>query len=141
MQDKLKVPCAKTELKKIRQFVRDHIKELPISSLEKDRIILAIDEASSNAIIHGNKCDHSKTLKVVITTNPQSIKVKIFDIGDDIFNPVLHYQKDMQELIKNRQKGGMGLKLIHDVMDKVNYYKKNDHRICALTKHISPPHS
>jgi serine/threonine-protein kinase RsbW len=136
MKAKLTVPCAKSQLKKIRHFVRNQLNSLPISDLEKDRIILAIDEASSNAIIHGNKCDSNKNIKIIVQKDQSLLKVKIYDIGEEEFNPVLHYRKDMNELIKNRQKGGMGLKLIHDVMDEVDYYKQNDKSVCALIKRL-----
>jgi serine/threonine-protein kinase RsbW len=49
-------------------------------------IDMAIREAVTNAVVHGNKQDHSKQIHVAIKSSPEAIEISVHDEGSG-FNP------------------------------------------------------
>lgn len=71
----------------VRQQVLDAISSALMSYklstvITGDEIILAVDEAITNAMEHGNKWDPQKKIHVEIIENSISINIKITDEGD-----------------------------------------------------------
>ncbi len=138
MANNISVICNKNELKKIRSFVNQHLKDLPFSSKEKHEIVLAVDEACANAIIHGNACDEGKSIDVVLTHDNSTLSVTVSDVGDIDFVEKRVMKKDLERLARERKKGGMGLHLIFAIMDEVRFYTRNKRSYCTLIKNL--PH-
>ena len=136
MKKSFTTACSKDKLKDIRSFIKDCIKPLELKDIEKSQIVLAIDEACANAIIHGNDCDEDKRINLDVSVTKKELKVEIYDIGPKDFDQLQYTRKRIKEIIQNKQKGGMGLKLMHAIMDDVFYYSKNDAYICSLTKKL-----
>ena len=131
-------PCCRKGLGDIRHFVSQQIKDAKLSDLEKGQIILAVDEACANAIIHGNDCDNSKELRLELEIDEDRISVEISDIGN--YQPRVKGNRSTQEVvgdcIQNKRKGGLGLRLMYGVMDNVKYYSRGSTNICSLTKRL-----
>ena len=79
-----------------RKKSRDHIMGMISSTLKnlqaptlrsQDEIILAVDEAITNAMEHGNKWDPHKTIHISITKNSRSINISITDEGEGFRPP------------------------------------------------------
>ena len=136
MKAEYKCTCSRENLEHIRQFVVQQLDPVPISQSRKGQIVLAIDEACANAIIHGNKVDESKEILVVISLNDNLLEVEISDIGPNKISYVEGAGTDIKQLVKERQKGGLGLKLMHSIMDQVIFAKVDGRNVCKLQKNI-----
>lgn len=97
------------------------------------KVAIATDEAITNVIRHAykGKPDKKITLKVEITA--ESLIIKIIHTGkalkkEDINLPV------MKEYIANRRVGGLGLYIINQFMDEVDYRVGKEH-CCQMTKY------
>ena len=44
------------------------------------------------------------------------ITIEIFDIGTDDFNELISFRREIEEIVKSKQPGGMGLKLVNIFM-------------------------
>lgn len=130
------VPCLKECLYEIRLFVANQLIEIQLSETDKAQIILAIDEACSNAIIHGNKCDKNRMLRLTIDVCQEEIKVEISDIGEQLPTTPPNVDFDIQENVANKMKGGLGLRLIRNIMDNVDYYHRGNIGVCSLSKRL-----
>jgi serine/threonine-protein kinase RsbW len=100
-------------------------------------VVLAIDEAVANAIIHGNNNDATKRLELDLDINDKRIFIEINDVG--LFDKELReqkIQKDLKDIIKDKQKGGLGLKLIYSIMDIVNFYTIENKSYLMMVKLI-----
>ncbi len=129
--------CCKNQLGKIRNFVSEQISTAQLSEIEKNQVILAVDEACANAIIHGNNCDEKRELKLALDVNQERIYVEIHDVGNFRPNEVNWSSRDLiRTCVKNKRKGGLGLNLMHRIMDSVQYYNNGKINVCALTKEI-----
>jgi len=130
--------CSKTQLSNIRTFITQQLAPLQLSAIEKNQLVLAIDEACANAIIHGNLCNHQRTLQIELEINTSEIIIEIFDIGNYRPNEMNFMPRDfIDDCIKNKRKGGLGLQLMHRIMDNVRYYSRGEVNVCALHKKIT----
>lgn len=135
MKANFKIACQRENLYEIRRFVRKTLEPFELSNTLQYRIVLAVDEACSNAIIHGNLCDEYKQLHLEIELKDGLLKIEIYDVGNysqEYFE--LHRDKKMQEHIEDKDKGGLGLKIIYTIMDDVRFYTRNNFNVCHLSK-------
>lgn len=130
--------CAREKLSDIRRFLRQTLAQVDVAEPIRQEIVLAVDEACANAIIHGNHCDASRHLHLEVKTVDGKLVVEISDVGDFEQDLAQHEDYDLESLIEQRKKGGLGLKLIYTLMDQVNYHKEGSRNICTLTKNL--PH-
>lgn len=136
MKTKYTTICSREKLADIRKFLSSVLIDLRIADPVKNEIILAVDEACANAMIHGNQCDENKTLQLEIELDENRLVVEISDVGDTSFTDIHHEEKTIENLIQQRKKGGLGLKLIYSIMDEVTYYSSGTRNICSLTKRL-----
>ncbi len=128
--------CSKVNLRSIRSFITEQLEDVKLTRREKSQIVLAVDEACANAIIHGNKCDETKEIQISVETDSDKIVIEIIDEGINEVPFGFVPEKDIKNLIKEKRKGGIGLKLINEIMDEIHFYKKNNRNVCILIKGI-----
>lgn len=131
-------PCSTEQLRCIRNFISQQIAQTALSEQERHQVILAVDEACANAIIHGNACDDNRNLCLEIDVKKDKIAIEIYDIGNYRPNEMNWAARNIRNNIRQKKKGGMGLRIIHYVMDKVRYYNRGKVNVCRLTKKIMP---
>jgi len=133
----LDISCQRERLQEVRAFMRKALAPLSLPDTLTYKIILAVDEACANAIIHGNNCDEKKTIHIELNIEDQMLYIKIQDVGQYSKEKLEAYnKKSIEDRIHDRDKGGLGLKLIHLIMDEVNFYQKGEAHICYLAKAI-----
>ena len=69
-------------LTKVEEFISEIADEYNIDDELKNSLTLSVSEASSNAMVHGNKLDPRKFVDIRISVNEDKIKVVIKDEGD-----------------------------------------------------------
>jgi serine/threonine-protein kinase RsbW len=136
MQDQIKVGCSIGNLKIIRQFVRSFFNRIEVSEIERDMIILAIDEVCSNAIIHGNANNSEKEIEINIQNHAHAFEIHIKDQGV-YHNPLQHQETAISNLIDEQHKGGMGLMLVKRIMDSIHYTRDLNTNVFSMTKYIA----
>lgn len=129
------VACRREELRTIREQFGEALTSHGVAGLERDQIILAVDEACANAIIHGNDADENQRISVEAELQDLELTVRVKDVGEFEFSPSM-IDKDISWYLKNRMRGGLGLKLIHVIMDEVRFEKENDAFVCVMVKKI-----
>lgn len=97
----------------------NEIKEKVDINLEKYyNILIAVTEAFNNAIIHGNKLDKNKKVRLDIQANSQRMEVHVFDEGTG-FNPKeLADPRAPENLLKE---SGRGVLLINELSDECEF--------------------
>ncbi|NTW50682.1 MAG: ATP-binding protein [Chlorobiales bacterium] len=123
------------ELCSIRCFVADAAKQAGFSDDDTERIVLAVDEACTNVIRHGYAADPSSTLSLHIDIQDDCFVVTIDDSGKQ-YDIRHHEVPNMHEYFQARRTGGLGIKLIKMLVDKIEYHRANDHNRLILTKHL-----
>lgn len=130
------IPCSKEYLCEVRSFVRRNLAQANISETELNQVVLAVDEACANAIIHGNACDPSREIALSMEVDNSQINVEISDVGSFRPNETTWANFSMAEHVRRQSKGGLGRLLMHRIMDSVNYYRRGQTNVCALSKQL-----
>lgn len=102
----------------VEPYIQLIFKELKLDESLFGNMLIALTEAVSNAIIHGNKCDENK--KVIINTLPLADKVclRVEDEGNG-FNPQSLPDPTAPENLLTP--GGRGVFLMQHLADAVNF--------------------
>lgn len=81
-------------------------------------VLLALSEAVTNAIVHGNKEDKSKKVYITAVLEKDSIKISVKDEGEGFDPDTLPDPLKEENLLKE---GGRGVYLIEQYADEITY--------------------
>ena len=96
------------------------------------RVNLAIEELALNTVTHG-KHEGLDTIEITFDTQGDSLTIDIVDNGLP-FNPLEDSpDPDLNTAIEDRDVGGLGVYLVHTLMDDMEY-KRADGRNCVTLK-------
>ncbi|MEN7547493.1 ATP-binding protein [Rapidithrix thailandica] len=130
------VSCNKVNLKALREFVLDILRQHRLSDSEANLIVVAVDEVCSNLMIHSHACNPKQEIEVHVIRKKNGFEFVIYDNGE-IFNIAEYTVPNMEELIKFKRTGGIGLILVKKIMDSIRVEKKGGRNICRLFKNIA----
>ena len=124
---------SKTELLKMVVDLADHIatiSQFPPSDSRK--IALAVDEAITNVIKHSYHNAIDQDIKLEFFSSPDGLKVRIIFSG---VPPVLErVGVNLDQMIKDKKKGGLGVELMRRIMDSVEYKTIENINTCEMIK-------
>lgn len=132
----LQVPYSVENLKDIRSFVSKRLQELSIPELEINMLVLAVDEVCANMIIHSSHANKGEQLELRIKDEREGVSFEIKDHGAP-FDPNTYEVPEIDDIIKTKRKGGLGLMLVKRIMDKIEYKRENNYTILRLFKKVS----
>ena len=89
-----------------------------LTKVASDDIAMAVVEAATNAAVHGNKCDRSKKVKLVLRKLPAEIAVEVTDQGPG-FNPAC--VANPLEAANMLKECGRGIHIMKHIMDRVEF--------------------
>lgn len=95
---------------------------------------LAVDEAFTNIIKHAYQNDESKPVNLELQFDSEKLCIIISDQGK-AFDVSKYTFPDVKTQIKNKQRGGMGVYLIHNLMDEVTYRNQKEKNLIIMCKH------
>jgi serine/threonine-protein kinase RsbW len=136
MNYRYNIACSLSNLKGIRDFVRNTLNENHVPELQISAIVLALDEMCSNLMIHAHHCNPDHFLELHI--NRPGKGTYVFEIIDDgsVFDINRFTEPGMESLVHEKRKGGLGIRLVKSIMDKIEYTSEGGKNICRLTKEV-----
>jgi len=136
MNYKYNVACSIENLKGVRDFIRGTLKDHGISDLEISEIVLALDEMCSNLMIHAHHCNPDELFELHIQIEKDNPVV--FEIIDDgtVFDINQFHEPALNNIIHEKRKGGLGIRLVKSIMDKIEYQRQSGKTICRLIKSV-----
>lgn len=136
MNYEYKVGCSIENLKGVRDFIRGALKEHNVSDLQISEMVLALDEMCSNLMIHAHQCNPDELFELHIQVD-QGTPV-IFEIIDEAssFDINQFSEPELGNLVSEKRKGGLGIRLVKSIMDKIEYQQTSGKNICRLTKKV-----
>lgn len=136
MSYRYNIGCSLSNLKGIRDFVRKSLAENNVSELLISSIVLALDEMCSNVMIHAHHCNPNDFLELHIDhPNPDTFIFEIIDNASS-FDINQFSEPELKNLIHDKRKGGIGIRLVKSIMDKIEYTTEGGRNICRLTKTV-----
>jgi serine/threonine-protein kinase RsbW len=121
---KYKVGCSIENLKGVRDFIRTSLKNHSISDLVISELVLALDEMCSNLMIHAHHCNPDDLFELHIFV--ENNKPLVFELIDDgtVFDINQFSEPALNNIINEKRKGGLGIRLVKSIMDKIEYQKR-----------------
>lgn len=130
-------PASLDLLEEVRNLVRKVMKseKLPFTDEEVLQILLAVDEAFTNAVKHAYQCDEEGKIQVIVKITSKKLIISVIDNGPG-FRPKKINKREIIRRIKKFKRGGLGLYLIECIMDEVQFRinpgKKNEVKMIKL---------
>ncbi|MBT1700323.1 ATP-binding protein [Fulvivirgaceae bacterium PWU4] len=136
MNYKYKVGCSIENLKGVRDFIRGALKDHGVSDLQISEMVLALDEMCSNLMIHAHHCNPDELFELKIDVEKDHPVV--FEIIDDgsSFDINQFSEPELGNLVHEKRKGGLGIRLVKSIMDKIEYQHASGKNICRLIKKV-----
>ncbi|MCP4020731.1 MAG: ATP-binding protein [Desulfobacteraceae bacterium] len=129
----LQVASHPKHLKDIRNLLKKITAAGNLSQVASDSIILAVDEACSNIIRHSYNNDPGGKIELFFNLDAKRLSIRIVDYGTPC-SPKILKPKVTEEL----QPGGLGIQIIHQVMDSVTYdFNDKDKNVLLMIKEFS----
>jgi anti-sigma regulatory factor (Ser/Thr protein kinase) len=121
-------------LKEINNFIENSLKELDIQGEGCGHICVSLDEAVTNVIMYAYPQTKGK-ISITIEKFNDRVLVEIIDSGAP-FNPLKHPVPDVSASIEKRAIGGLGIHLMRNMMDELNYRRVDGQNCLSLVKNI-----
>lgn len=128
---KLIIPSDLEELEKVHEFVYSICQENRISDDDEFKINLAVSEAVSNSIIHGNKNQIEKKVELLILLDSNKITIKVKDEGSGLDINSAPDPTTEENLLKE---SGRGIFLIKKYMSSV-YQDRTSPTNCLIIEY------
>ena len=119
------------DVERLTDCVCMRMRELPLSERDRFRLKLAIHEALTNALEHGNGNDESKKIVVTLRHLPHEVDIAVEDEGDGFDPATVPDPTDEEHLLRE---GGRGIFLIQRYADECRF--ENDGRRVVIVKHL-----
>ena len=100
------------------------------------QVNLALEELLTNTINYGYSQGSEHELTVTLEINQTD--VLNVEIRDDAcpFNPLEVETPDIHQEVEDRPIGGLGIHLVRQMMDEIEYRREDDHNVLLMRKQI-----
>jgi anti-sigma regulatory factor (Ser/Thr protein kinase) len=100
----------------------------------RHEVVLAVDEACSNAMRHAyrGRCDESVDL--VLTASEEWVEITVSDRGVPCPSECLRYEPPATPNAAELRPGGLGVRLIREVFDEVRFCPGDERGNCVVMR-------
>lgn len=99
---------------------------------ESCKIAIAIDEAATNIIKHSYGYDKKKRIKINYILYEEGMTIELIHQGAPVI--IVNNEQSLEEMVENKSKGGLGVRMMKKIMDRVEYENREGENICRLVK-------
>ena len=141
IQDSIVVEAQTENLHKVREFMSRNVQASALSELDRNKVVLAVDEAVANIMRHAYSGAGSGEVQIAVSANEEKFEITILDSGS-MFDPNDVKEPDMMEHVRLGKKSGLGIFLMRQIMDEVTYnFREGSRNRLHLVKYVRPSES
>src|SRR5438876_10136156 len=130
---KLEVSSHPGNLALMRKVVRHFLDNMPISERDRTLMVLGVDEACTNIIRHAYELRDDKLIALSLEIGDDWVRMRLRDYGMQPPVEALHRRRRRDGVIRP---GGLGLMMIRNAFDQVDYILRRRGTELVLTKKI-----
>ncbi len=123
------------QLPQMAEFVESVCQALKLDTAISMQMNLAIEEAVVNVINYAYPKGVQGDIRILAQANDQHLDFSIID-GGTPFDLTTHQAVDTTLSVEERPIGGLGIHLITQIMDSVNYERRDNQNILTLRKNL-----
>jgi serine phosphatase RsbU (regulator of sigma subunit) len=120
------------ELERLEPFLDNFFEQNQIDPSLLPSVNLALEEALANVIMYAYPEGKSGEVTLTAKVEDDAIYMKISDEGIP-FNPLQQQEANLDVSLEERQIGGLGIHLIKEIMNEVNYVYKDGKNVLTMT--------
>ncbi len=122
-------------LRVVRDLVRSYLIEAGFASERVDEVVLGVDEACTNAIRHSCAGNPDSTFCITFRTAKDWLEIQLEDSGEPASPEAFERgERPSQADASDLRPGGLGVHLIHEVFDQVEFCPGATHGNCVTMK-------
>jgi serine/threonine-protein kinase RsbW len=137
VKKRMKIDGHLDQIERIGRFVQEAAQDAGFDEMESYACELAVCEACENIILHGYGDDSTGEIEVSVQTEPDNITIELWDDAPP-FDPANCTTKPTRA-IENPPVGGLGLVIIHKVMDDVEYHRREGRNQLSMRRSCKSP--
>ena len=143
LQGELRVEATLENLRKVSDFVRDIGQQLQLPEEAIFDFDLAVEEASANIVQHAYRSGQARDILLRVETTDDVVRISLTDWGLP-FDAKSVKPFDVDASVETLTKGGIGLRIIHSLMDDVvrqTAPAPGGPNVIMLSKHLEHRHA
>jgi anti-sigma regulatory factor (Ser/Thr protein kinase) len=124
-----------SELERVRVFTDNLCSKFNLDKSVANKFHLAFEELLSNIIFYGYDDESIHEIEILFSVNAEKFSVTIKDDGKE-FNPLSRAEPDTSLSVDERKIGGLGIHLVRNLMDKVEYQRDGEFNMFHFSKNL-----
>jgi serine/threonine-protein kinase RsbW len=131
----LRFPSENRYLHMVHQLTKTLAESTGFDAVEAEQIALAVDEAATNVIQHAYGGEPGHEIEVHFDPEGESLDIVIFHEGGAL-DAVPVPEFDLDKLVAEKRKGGLGLTIMRQLMDKVEHGRaRTGKNMCVMVRY------
>ncbi len=122
-----------SEILVVSNTVKEFCEENSLSGEITHDIHLALEEIFSNIVFYGFQDQDEHQIAISFSLKDNTLILEIKDDGIP-FNPLESKTLDLEIPIEERERGGMGIHIASELMDEIEYFRKQNKNILVMKK-------
>lgn len=123
------------DVSKFSTFMKSVMEKLNIEKALARQLRLAVEEAVVNVINYAYPAGQEGNIEIRIMSDGGTLKTIIIDSGV-AFDPTAKEKADTSLSVEDRQIGGLGILLVRELMDAINYERADGQNFLTLIKKL-----
>lgn len=123
------LPAEVDRLPALTDAIDEGLAERGVPAATAALVMIALDEILSNIVLHGG----GSTIEIEINTGVRTIDIRVADDGRP-FDPLAHPAPDTTLGLDDRKIGGLGIHLVREMMDCVEYHREDERNLLTFNK-------
>lgn len=136
MEKKLVLINKVSEIEKLVLFVEELGEELNLPADLIFNLNLVLEEAVSNVILYAYPKDQTQEIYLSVKKEGNMLFFNLTDTGKE-FDPTLMPEADITLSAEERQIGGLGIYLIRQIMNTIEYHRIEGKNVLILSKQLN----
>ena len=125
----------KSELVQVNKFIEKFSQLFNFSDKFTFNLNLVLEEIISNIFKYAYEEDEEKEVLINMKFTEKSLIIRIEDEGIS-FNPLNHEEPDTEMELEEREIGGLGIHLVKNIIDKIDYSRVGQKNVLTLIKNF-----
>ena len=135
MEKKLVIKNDISEISKLATFIGELSEELDLTSELNFNLNLVLEEAVSNVILYAYGKEEQKDISLVAYSSDDNLVFVLTDSGTE-FDPTKVPDADITLSAEEREIGGLGIFLIRQIMNTVEYQRIDGKNVLTMRKQL-----
>jgi anti-sigma regulatory factor (Ser/Thr protein kinase) len=123
------------EVKCLSEFLKSVSQQLDVSTSVANQLRLAVEEAVVNVIDYAYPIGTEGDITIRVLSDGKTVRIQIIDKAQ-AYDPTAMQRADTTLSAEERNIGGLGILLVREQMDSINYERTDGKNVLTLIKKI-----